>query len=181
MDKFTVGREQLITALSLFLDDRSPVSVHTHVGAAFEMLGQCCRREGKKTFFEHIQTTNPERKSKELRKIQNQYRNAFKHYDTDNELAITNFSDVENDVYLLAAIQDYETYCGTLTIPMQVFDAWFFSIHPDKLVPEKRHFAAVFPRVAKAPRTYQKLVMRNVIAEVRLDRNILLDPRTELD
>jgi hypothetical protein len=43
MDKTAAAREQLVTALDLFLADRSPVSVHTLAGAAQDILERACR------------------------------------------------------------------------------------------------------------------------------------------
>ena len=133
MDKMYVAREQLITSLELFLHDKSPVSVHSLAGNAREILEKICKERGVEAFIDHASDEFPQRKVNELYNIINEYRNCFKHNDPmrEDNASLVNFADDKNDHMLLMAIYDYEKAANRMTIPMQVFQTWYFTIYPE--------------------------------------------------
>jgi hypothetical protein len=78
----------------------------------------------------------------EIRRLQNQYWNAFKHAQTrggiereDSEL-LERFDDEVNDQALFIGWYDYRLAVGALPIEAQVFQIWYFALYPEKLNPE---------------------------------------------
>ena len=60
MDKLHIAREQLVTALDMFLIDASPVSVHSLAGNAREILARICEVRGISGFIAHAEREWPE-------------------------------------------------------------------------------------------------------------------------
>ena len=85
LDKTQVARRHLGTALALFLDDLDPVSVHTLACAGCEVAEHLTRKAGAKPFSTHALATFPSLDIQKIRRLQNQYWNAFKHATTGME------------------------------------------------------------------------------------------------
>jgi|SRR5262245_45591990 len=68
--------------LALFLEDSDPVSVHTLACAGCEIAEHLTRKAGEKPFSTHALLTFPDLDRGEIRRLQNQYWNAFKHAQT---------------------------------------------------------------------------------------------------
>lgn len=181
MDKTAAAREQLVTALDLFLADRSPVSVHTLAGAAQDILERACRLRGVEPFISHIEATRPDKTQGALRRIIYEYRNAFKHFEDDDSDTLARFSDDKNDPILFIAIEDYILLMRRSTIPMQVFLSWYYALYPERLAPHvDRTFATRhFPNVLGLPRAEQKRLAREKIAEASSDPALTSHPLTE--
>ena len=113
LDKTEISRRQLGTALALFLEDSDPVSVHTLACAGCEIAEYLTDKAGEKPFSTHALATFPDLKIGEIRQLQNQYWNAFKHARTrggierkDREL-LARFGDEVNDHTLFIGWYDY--------------------------------------------------------------------------
>ena len=73
MDKLEVARQQLLTALDLFLLDYSSVSVHSLAGNAREILDRLCERSGKPRFVEHALAQRETKRVQDIYRIINAY------------------------------------------------------------------------------------------------------------
>jgi len=127
LDKTEIARRQLGTALALFLEDSDPVSVHTLACAGCEIAEYLTRKAGEKPFSTHAVATFPDINIGKIRRVQNQYWNAFKHARTrsgierkDREL-LERFGDEVNDHTLFIGWRDYQQAVGTLPIEAQIF------------------------------------------------------------
>jgi hypothetical protein len=187
MDKLHVAREQLSTALELFFANEKPVSVHTLAGAAREILERACRLAGKRSFIDDICDDLPDMTREKLYRIINEYRNAFKHYKPEDqerdEEILKNFTDEKNDHMLFLAVWDYMQFAGRLTVAIQVFQAWYYSMYPDRLAEDVDvdHFTSALPKDLSArSRGEQKALARATVAWALRQPEILRDPKTEL-
>jgi hypothetical protein len=80
MDKGEVARRLLGTALDMFLrPNQDPVSIHCLAMAGGEIAEGLAKNAGVAPFLDHITATFPDRKIEDIRNIQRQFYNAFKH------------------------------------------------------------------------------------------------------
>jgi hypothetical protein len=187
MDKVEVVRRQLGTALHLFLIDADPVSVHTLASAACEIAEHLTRLAGRQPFSSHALPTFVDMKIEELRNLQRKYYNAFKHMTDrsgaarDDSQVLEEFQDEHNDAVLFIGWYDYLAACEHEPLEAQVFQAWFFAMHPEKLVPDvdPAPYMWVFPKLKDANRNEQKAQLREVIERYRGDPELMNDPRTD--
>src|SRR5262249_15259978 len=87
-------------------------------------------KAGEKPFSTHVLATFPDLKISEIRQLQNQYWNAFKHARThggidreDSEL-LERFGDEVNDHTLYIGWYDYMLAVRALPIEAQIFQVW---------------------------------------------------------
>jgi hypothetical protein len=185
--KATVARRQLGTALALFIDDLDPVSVHTLACAGAEIAEHLTRKAGWQPFIDHALATFPERKLSDIRTVQNQFWNAFKHALTrdqrerQDQQLFERFDDSQNDHTLFIGWYDYALAVGSMPVEAQVFQMWYFALYPEKLNPEvdTSEYEAIFPGLQHRPRAEQKKMLRETIASARNDSTIMSDPRTD--
>ena|SRR5215831_12237491 len=78
LDKTEIARRQLGTALALFLQDCDPVSVHALACAGCEIAEHLTRKAGEEPFSTHALLTFPDLDIGKIRRLKNQYWNAFK-------------------------------------------------------------------------------------------------------
>src|SRR5258708_12584969 len=123
LDKTEIARRQLGTALALFLEDSDPVSVHTLACAGCEIAENLTRKAGEEPFSTHALLTFPDLDRGEIRQLQNQYWNAFKH-------ALTRGGIEREDSDLLERFED-EVNDHTL------FIGWHDSFRPVRRLPTK--------------------------------------------
>jgi hypothetical protein len=187
LDKAQVARRQLGTALALFIDDLDPISVHTLACAGGEIAEHLTRKAGAKPFTSHALATFPDLKIEDVRRLQNQFWNAFKHAVTrdgnernDREL-LERFSDLQNDHTLFVGWYDYMLAVGTMPVEAQAFQTWYFALYPDKLNPhlDRSKYESLFPQLRKKSRIEQKKALRHAIAQARNDSSVMNDPRTD--
>jgi len=172
LDKTEIARRQLGTALALFLEDNDPVSVHTLACAGCEIAEHLTRKAGQEPFSTHALLTFPDLDRGEIRRLQNQYWNAFKHARTrdgmereDTDL-FERFEDDVNDHMLFVGWYNYALAVRALPIEAQIFQAWYFALYPERLNPEvdTTIHQQVFPMLSSKSRTDQKLALREVIS-----------------
>lgn len=186
-EKEDLARRQLGTALSLFIEDRDPVSVHILACAGCEIAEHLTQKAGAKPFSTHILATFP---SVNVKAIRNQYWNAFKHATTqrgierDDRELLSRFSDVVNDHMLFLGWYDYMlATLATRVLPVeaQVFQVWYFALNSERLKPEvdQTSFNIVFPNLCMQSRPEQKARLREVIARYRDDQELLNNPATD--
>jgi hypothetical protein len=176
LDKAEVSRRQLGTALSLFLADQDPVSVHTLACAGGEIAEHLTRIAVQKPFSMHALASFPDLDIREFRRLQRQYCNAFKHATTldgeDRSQELLNrFDDEINNHMLFIGWYDYANATGKLPIEAQVFQVWYLALYLDKLNRD------VDPRPYM--NTFPELTLRRKIASSLTDLNLMRDPQTD--
>ena len=187
LDKAQIARRQLGTALALFLADSDPVSVHTLACAGCEIAEHLTKKAGAKPFSTHALATFPDLDIKEIRSLQNQYWNAFKHATThggaeraDQEL-LERFCDEMNDHTFFVGWHDYALAVGSLPLEAQAFQVWYFALYPEKLNPEidTTSYECVFPNLKAMGRSDQKKALQSVIAKFRSEQDLMSHPQTD--
>lgn len=186
-DKTAVARRQLGTALSLFLDDDDPVSVHCLACGGAEIADFIAKEAGAKAFSQHALEVHPDMKIAELVSLRNQYWNAMKHARArdgmvrqDVEL-MTRFNDEHNDHVLYIGWHDYASAVGCLPIEAQAFQVWYFANYPEKLCEgfPANGIERAFPGISKMTRSKKKQNLRERIAWAKLQPSIMQDTRTD--
>jgi hypothetical protein len=182
LDKTEIARRQLGTALALFLEDSDPVSVHTLACAGCEIAEHLTRKAGEEPFSTHALLTFPDLDRGEIRRVQNQYWNAFKHAQMhggiereDSEL-LERFEDKVNDHTLFIGWYDYALAVGALPIEAQIFEAWYFALYPE--VDTTTH-QRLFPMLPSKSRADQKRALREVISSFRGNAEVMTHPKTD--
>jgi hypothetical protein len=187
LDKTQVARRHLGTALALFLEDCDPVSVHTLACAGCEVAEHLTRKAGKEPFSTHALATFPSLDIGKIRRVQNEYWNAFKHattrdgLDRADEALLASFDDEANNHTLFVGWHDYMLATGSLPPEAQVFQIWYFALYPDKLDPnvDRTPFTHTFPDLKGKSWPERKKVLRGKIAAARNDSDLMGDPQTD--
>lgn len=186
--KIESARRQLGTALSLYLQDCDPVSVHCLAGGGCELIEYYAKKAGGEPFTSHILKTIPDLKIKDIRKLQRQYWNAFKHAthaysgkERDDDKLLLKFTDEQNDAVLFIGWYDYALAVKTMPVEAQVHQAWYIALHPEKLDPKhpKEPYEELFPNLRINSRTEQKRILNEAIKWVRTLNNVMADPGTD--
>jgi len=186
--KLRVARAQLGTALSLFIQDRDPISVHALACGGTEVMEGLAEQSGLDTLSSHILATFPEVDFAKVKRLRNQYWNAIKHfYKADNKTAredeelMADFSDEANDAVLFMGWLDYMQREARLPVEVQVFQVWWYATNESRMAPhvDPMPYRTVFPGIAKQDRKERKRRLARVVEKYRRDKTILNDPRTE--
>jgi hypothetical protein len=138
MNKLEVARRQLGTALALYLEDLDPVSVHSLASAACELLEHLAAKAGKKPLNHFILPAFPNYGPADLRRIQHEFWNAFKHAlrpdqktERNDALVLETFSDADNDHRLFVAWYDYANAAQRLPLEASLFLIWYQCLYPE--------------------------------------------------
>jgi hypothetical protein len=187
LDKTEIARRQLGTALALFLQDSDPVSIHTLACAGCEIAEHLTRKAGKEPFSTQAMLTFPDLDLGKIRRVQNQYWNAFKHALTrggiereDSDL-LERFEDEVNDHTLFIGWHDYMLAASTLPVEAQIFLVWYYALYPEKLNPEvdTTTHQRVFLMLPSKSRIDRKRALREVISSFRGDAELMTHPKTD--
>jgi len=185
--KIESARRQLGAALSLYLANNDPVSVNCLATGGCEMIEYFAEKGGGKPFTSHILKTFPDIKINEIRKLQRQFWNAFKHpldhggRERDDDELLARFDDIQNDHALFIGWYDYLATTGTLPIEAQVHQLWYLYLYPDKVdasFPFSK-YEHIFPNLRTKSRTDQKKMLNNGIAHAHSMPGIIDDPETD--
>jgi hypothetical protein len=186
--KLTVARAQLGTALSLFIQDRDPISVHALACGGAEVMEGLAEQSGLETLSSHILATFPDMDFAKVKRLRNQYWNAIKHfYKADNSTAredealMADFSDRANDAVLFMGWLDYAQREARLPVEVQVFQVWWYATNESRMAPhvDPTPWRTIFPDIAGQDRKEQKRRLARVVEKYRRDKAILADPKTE--
>lgn len=186
--KIASARRQLGTALSLYLQDLDPVSVHCLAGGGCELIEHYAKKAGAQPFTSHVLKTFPEMKIQEVRKLQRRYWNAFKHAthqhsgkERDDDELLEQFTDEQNDHVLFIGWYDYAAAVNAMPVEAQVHQIWYLALYPEKLAPEisPERFDSTFPKLREMPRPAQKRMLNEVIVRNRADDSLMNHPATE--
>jgi hypothetical protein len=172
IDKTNVARRQLGTALALFIEDQDPVSVHVLACGGGEVAEHLARQAEQEPFATEIMATFSNLQMRDIRRVRNQFWNAFKHATmrsgtgrADEEL-LAAFDDKQNEHALFIGWYDYMMAVNQLPIEAQVFQIWYFALYPEKLAPgiSSATYVDFFPAMNSIDRIEQKRRLREVIA-----------------
>jgi hypothetical protein len=188
LNKLSIARAQLVTALDLFARDKDPISVHCLACGGGEVIEGLAESHDHDVFATHIMQTQPGIDRRKIRGARNQYWNAFKHFfdrkfiARDDEQLLAFFDDRQNDIALFIGWWDYLSLQKKLPVAAQVFQAWWYALNEDKITPgsDLTAFRLAFPNIMKADRTEQKRRLRRTIERYRKDKHLLADPATEV-
>jgi hypothetical protein len=187
LTKLDVARHQLGTALDLFIRDRDPIAVQCLACGGGEVIEGIATVENLRPFSTHMLESVPDLDMKKIRRLRNQYWNAFKHLTThggeprDDAETLATFDDSKNDAALFIGWHDYFAVTGRLPLPVQVFQLWWFSLNEEKLAPgaDLHTIRALFPDIMRDGRAEQKRRLRRTVEKYRDNAETLADPRTE--
>ena len=181
--KLEAARRQLVTAIRPFFEGGDSVSVYALGHAAWEVLDALCRHRGLTRFRGEMSGANG-LTEQEIKRIANYGRNFFKHANDDPDDTLDEFSDDRNDHVLLAAAFDYGTLATSKPMEVQVFQLWYFAVHPDKalrpamdqIIDAGQQF---FPGIDKLSRKKQKEAGLRFCVAARRDPELMADPSTD--
>lgn len=131
LTKLDIARHQLGTALDLFIRDRDAVSVQCLACGGAELIEAIAMHQGVEPLSTHMLQTFPDMDMAELRRLQRQYWNAFKHMtlNRDDTDTLASFSDTKNDAALFVGWWDYCAVTQKLPLPAQVFQVWWYALN----------------------------------------------------
>jgi len=187
LTKIAVARAQLITALDLFVRDKDPISVQCLACGGGEVIEGLAETHGEEVFATHIMKTQPDMDRAAIRRLRNQYWNAFKHFfdlkqrPRDDEELLRQFNDTKNDVALYVGWSDYAVYQKKMPAAAQVFQVWWYALNEEKLSPtaDLSVVRTAFPDIRQQDRPEQKRRLRRSVEKYRKDKKLLADPATE--
>jgi hypothetical protein len=187
LDKAEVARRHLGTALSLFLNDQDAVSVHTLACAGSEIAEHLTRIALQTPFSTHALESIPDLDMGELKRLQREYYNAFKHAttrdgeDRDDQELLNRFDDEKNNHMLFIGWYDYGNAIGKRPIEAQVFQIWYFALYLDKLNPDvdPQPFMEMFPDLNNQSPSMRKETLRREIASSLTDLELRNHPGTD--
>jgi hypothetical protein len=132
VDKLSCARSQIDTAIALYFDGGDPVSIHTLVAAATEILKQLnTHRGGAPLWLEFAFLDKPKTANLRKRAINQlrSFQNFFKHADKDpNETKA--ISPLLNEFWLLNATDVFGGFAEK-TPAMKIFQVWGYSLNFD--------------------------------------------------
>ncbi|MFM9850024.1 MAG: hypothetical protein ACKVP3_23065 [Hyphomicrobiaceae bacterium] len=180
--KLEAAKRQLVTAIRLFFRDEDSVSIYTLTHAAWEVLDAICANRGLDRFRALTAQANSAREQ-DVRRAATYGRNFFKHAKEDPDAVLPDFSDDINDHVIFSATIDYGTVVNTKPVEIQVFQAWYWAAHVDKVIaPLKDNIDAamrLFPGLAALARSDQKKEGLLVLHSASCNPRIMDDPSTD--
>ncbi|MDA9437236.1 hypothetical protein XH88_36795 [Bradyrhizobium sp. CCBAU 51627] len=152
------------------------------------MIEFYAKKVGAQPFTSHVLETFPEMNIQEIRRLQRQFWNAFKHAthqhggaERDDDELLKGFTDEQNDHALFIGWYDYAVAVSAMPVEAQVHQAWYLAMHPDKLAAQYPSdlYEKVFPNLKGRTRAEQKRMLNEVIARTLKDDAVMSDPATE--
>lgn len=130
---------QIDTAIRLLFDGGDPVSVHTLAAAAGEVFRNLLKNKNIDSWKSYAGKANPHLNPHEVHRILTKSQNFFKHANEDPE-AVLDFEETDNDYMIILALSEYMELINSekrskekrVTVPMTVFQYWFFAKLPDE-------------------------------------------------
>jgi hypothetical protein len=181
--KLEAARRQLVTAIRLFFEDADSISVYSLAHSSWEILDALCSHRGLLRFRNEMSSATG-RGEDEIKQIANYGRNFFKHANKDPEAVLEDFSDDRNDHVLIASSFDYGELADSKPMELQVFQLWYFAVHPDKaLRPDMDSIIEageqLFPGIVEMKRKDQKRAGLMVVVACLRDPQLMQHPSTD--
>lgn len=157
ISKLDAAKRQLETVIRLYFHDGDPVSIHTLVSAAYNVIRDVNVNRGGPPMIvkdQFIDFVKPEY-HKEIRDKLNEAENFFKHADRDHNKTI-DFNPDQSEMLILDAISHYFKLTGEYTPLFKIFQSWYMANHQNFFnFPEeqKRLIATHAPMVTSIGKT----------------------------
>lgn len=185
LDKLTVARRQLATAIELLFSGRDTVSVYSLATNAWEVIDVLCRLDGVESFSVQARENIPQGKDLKLDYVNSPYRNFFKHAKSDPQGTLPPLPDSQVDGLVFMAVEDYIRLNQRSPTQFQVFQLWYIATNPSRLDPSVAAEVLVgademFPGIIRMSRAKQLAEGPRMLQQAATDADILADPRTEL-
>lgn len=133
ISKLDAAKRQLEMAVRLFMSNSEPVSIHTLVGAAHQVLEDICIQKGHTNIRQDVLNNVKEEYKEMFKKSLNKPRNFFKHADKDPE-GIIEFTDKATMLEMWDACRMYRTLTGEMPPLLLIYTAWFHVNNPRILI-----------------------------------------------
>jgi hypothetical protein len=183
--KLDSARRQLITAIRLFFDGGDAVSVYSLASNAWEIIDVLCTKAVVESFSKQVRGNMPVGHTLKYY-INEPCRNFFKHADEDpNPDNSIELSDANVQAVLFLAVEDYIRYRQGGPVEVQVFQAWFVAVFPEKIADDfdtqfKLELANLaFPFISGLTLPDQIRTGREVLDVACKDVEIMAHPKTE--
>jgi|ERR1039458_1415946 hypothetical protein len=134
--KFDAAKRQLETAIRLWFHSGDPVSIHTLVAAAHQVLHDLNQKSGGRPSMRSGVNIKPEFKNRYYKSI-SEAENFFKHADRDPE-ATHFFKPEGTPFFLMDAVMIYEELTGESVPIFKVFSSWMLLHFPEILKEEHK-------------------------------------------
>ncbi|MDO8734758.1 MAG: hypothetical protein Q7K21_06335 [Elusimicrobiota bacterium] len=129
--KLESAKRQLETAIILYFNDKDPISIHTLVCAAHEVIADITKKAGGNSLILEGNMIKQEYKN-DFRKMVRKAKNFFKHGDNDSNDTIV-FNPDMNDTYLIDTCEGYQLLTGEINPYFVIYRAWFHYKYPNVL------------------------------------------------
>lgn len=184
LDKLTVARRQLATAIELLFVGRDLVSVYSLAANAWEVIDVLCRISNIESFSVQARQNIPQGKDLRRNYVNSPYRNFFKHADSDPQDTLPPLPDSQVDGVVFLAVEDYIRLNQKSPTQFQVFQLWYIATNPAKLDPDVASEVLagadeMFPGIIQLSRNQQLAEGARMLHRAATDGGLLADPRTE--
>lgn len=175
-------------ALDMFLRGLDPVSLHVLAVAGGEVAERVAEQAGGEPFKNHVLETFPTMKLQEVRDLQRQYSNAFKHatdrkgQDRDDAALLAAFDPSVNEHMLFIGWYDYAKAALPRPIEAQAFEAWYLAKCPEKLNPDEVEpgiLERLFPRLRALSADRQMAKLNDMIRKARKNGEVMQSDGTD--
>ena len=135
--KFDAAKRQLETAIRLWFYSGDPVSIHTLVAAAHQVLHDLSKKHGGQPSMRDAGVyIKPEARDRYF-KIITEAENFFKHANRDPEATLF-FKPEVTPFYLMDSVMVYESITGEFVPVFKVFAGWMLLHYPEILKEEHK-------------------------------------------
>lgn len=181
LDKETVARRQLDTAIEMLFQGADPISVHTLACAATNIFTDLVRKAGLDTWSDHMVACFPGLEE-EVRRTMRRAQNFFKHADKDHD-QVLDFDTTWNDEMIIVGTLEYGELLNArggekISINMSVFQMWYFAKAREIFAGEGQHILRradeLFPELQTFPRFHQLALGAAVIKDPPPSRSMQL-------
>src|ERR1035441_4333065 len=153
--KFDAAKRQLETAIRLWFHSGDPVSIHTLVAAAHQVLHDLNQKSGGRPSMRSGVNIKPEFKNRYYKSI-SEAENFFKHADRDPE-ATHFFKPEGTPFFLMDAIMIYEELTGEGVPIFKVFSMWIVMRFPETIKEERKSIFAQNQAILKSAHKLNKM------------------------
>ena len=124
--KLEAARRQLETALSLYLQEGDPVSIHTLAAAAHEVLTQISRKSesGVPMLYDFVRSHVKEEHRKDFTNTVHKAQNFFKHADRDHNEVLKDYNPGQAEVLLIDSCFAYKRIAKEMPPLLALFYVW---------------------------------------------------------
>lgn len=130
VSKLDAAKRQIETALRLYFSSGDPVSIHTLIAAAYNVIRDINRKRGGDKLYAKEGLLDYVRKGQEKKvwRLINKAENFFKHADHDHNDTI-DFDPVQSELFFFEACSAYAKLTGEFPPLFRIYQGWFIANH----------------------------------------------------